>query len=172
MNLVYCFSKIAKKPINGKHLLSVDSSIGFLELSPVNTDGVFTSKQGEPQAMEHSVSAKEGLSLTREEFLPSFQAEDTRTVVPVTLRQHGPNVIISHLKEVSHRELAPWYSPYTKPSPNVYAQNQKVLAVHKTSPKRVCSVPPGTSSAHNRIYGVKHIRIHKVPNLGKTDKYI
>ena len=67
MNLVYCFSKIAKKPINGKHSLSVDSSIGFLELSPVNADSVFTSKQGEPHAAEHSVSAKEGLSLTRGE---------------------------------------------------------------------------------------------------------
>ena len=133
MNLVYCFSKIAKKPINGKHSLSVDSSIGFLELSPVNTDGVFTYKQGEPQAMEHSVSAKEGLSLTRGEFLPSFQAEDTRTVVPVTLRRHGPNVIISHLKEVSHRELA-----------------RLVLAVHKNNPKRACSVPKGTHRTQNQ----------------------
>ena len=52
----------------------------ILELSPVNADGVFTSKQGEPHAAEHSVSAKEGLSLTRGEFLPSFQAEDTMSL--------------------------------------------------------------------------------------------
>ena len=33
------------------------------------------------------------------------------------------------------------YSPYTKPAQNVHAQYQKVLTVHKTQPKRVCSVP-------------------------------
>ena len=43
------------------------------------------------------------------------------------------------------------YSPYTKTAQNVYAQYQRVLAIHKNAPKRVRSVPSKHKRKQNSI---------------------